>query len=365
MQIHKTAFLARSLFVATLALAPAAAQAPVTSPADRADLEGSTFTHLPLGRHSCRMQTLHLDVPGGTVITGHAYRREAAGLYGPVAGFSSELEVTLSISPNTPDQAASAFAQNVGPNPVVVLTRTPVPFAATARPPVDPAPTFDLVVPYQTPFVVPPGGGTLCVDVTVHGNVAPSGTNRNFSVYLDGHRNHSNGHAEQPGYRYGTGCAAAGNTAGTTGAMTLWHLGTDMAIDLALRNGIAEDGSGLTRAWISLGTAPSMQSWPLRPECPLFSSNDVWFAMPGTLTAQGRYDGQLGSLPVLPPHYRLWAQAGSAHLGTGGLSFGNGVTIVTPPAGPLPIPTVRIVNSSNGAAATGTVSNSVPVMLFF
>ncbi|MCA8977385.1 MAG: hypothetical protein KDC98_21870 [Planctomycetes bacterium] len=69
------------------------AQSPVVSPADRGQLEGSTFTHLPLGRMDTRMQTLHLDVPGGTVIAGHGYRREAAGVYGSVAAFACDLEV--------------------------------------------------------------------------------------------------------------------------------------------------------------------------------------------------------------------------------------------------------------------------------
>ncbi|MCR9246935.1 MAG: hypothetical protein NXI31_18025 [bacterium] len=343
----------------------ATAQTPVVSPADRVGLEGNTFTNFPLGRHNCRMQTLHTDVPGGTVITGHAYRRDAAGLYGAVGGFSAELEIVVSMAPHTPDQASGTFSQNVGPSPVVVLPRTPVGFVGTTRPALDPAATFALQVPYRTPFVVPASGGTVCVDVIVWGNSTANGPDRDFSVYLDGHRNYSNGDAEQPAFRYGGGCAPPAGTTTTTAAVDLWHLGTGMEIDLSVRYGVADSGNNRTRAWIALGNQPGFNNWPLLPQCPLYSSNDVWFAMPGTMTTQGRYDGVLQGLPVLPDGYRIWLQAGSIDLGSGAMSFSNGMTLVTPPAGPSPIPVVRIVNSSNRLATTGTVSASVPVIEFF
>ena len=97
------------VLLGTTFAAAAAAQTATISPSDRAQLEGSTFTHLPLGRHDARMQTLHLDLPGGTVLTGHAYRREAAGVYGGVAGFASDLEVSISMSPRTPATATILF----------------------------------------------------------------------------------------------------------------------------------------------------------------------------------------------------------------------------------------------------------------
>jgi hypothetical protein len=345
--------------------ATAAAQSPATSPADRALLEGSTFTHLPLGRADARMQTLHLDVPGGAVISGHAYRREAAGVYGQVQAFASDLEVTLSMSPNTPAQASATFAANVGGSPVTVLPRTALAFPGTQRPAQDPAPAFELVVPYATPFTVPPQGGTLCVDVTVFGNATSGGSNRNFNVYLDGHEFFANGSTEQPGYRYGTGCAPTGSSGTTYGALSLWHLGSTMELALALRNGVPEDGSGLTRAWVALGVQPATWIVPQLPQCTVYGSAELLLAMPGTLTSQGRYDGTQGNLPVLPPGYRLWCQSGSVHLGTGALSFGDGVTLVTPPPAPQPIPACRIASSSDRNSATGSVTTAVPVTLFF
>ncbi|MCA8974634.1 MAG: hypothetical protein KDC98_07925 [Planctomycetes bacterium] len=269
------------------------------------------------------------------------------------------------MSPNAPDQASATFANNIGANAVTVLPRTVVQFPGTARPGLDPAPAFELLIPYATPFTVPAQGGTVCIDVTVFGNSTPSGNNRNFSVYLDGHQNYANGDAEQPGFRFGSGCPARGNTLATYGALTLWHVGSGMELEASVRNGIADDGSGMTRAWVALGTQPVSMPWPLQPSCTVFGSNDVWFEMPGAMTTQGRYDGTLTGLPVLPPGFRLWCQTGSAHLGSGEVSFGDGVTLVTQPSGPMPIPVSRIANSNDHTAVSGSVSYSVPVISLF
>jgi hypothetical protein len=284
---------------------------------------------------------------------------------GHIDGFTSDLQVTLSMSNNLPNQASATFANNVGTGAVVVLPRTLVTFPPTDRPSIDPAATFELQVPYLVPFVVPPQGGTLCVDVEIWGNQSAAGPNRNLSIYLDAHENYASGIAEQPGFRFGTGCAAPGNTATAFATLTLWHRLTQMTMDVALRDGVAEDGSGLSRAWLSLGVAPNNVPWPTQLACTMWSSNDVWFVLPGTPNTSGNYDGTLTGLPVLPPGYRLWCQAGSVHLGTGALAFGDGTTLVTPPVGPLPIPVSRIANSNDHTQATGTVSYAVPVMSFF
>lgn len=341
------------------------AQGPVVSPADRATFEGSSYTHLPLGRASARMQTLHADVPGGTVITGHSYRRDAALVHGHVDPFLCDLQVTLSVTSRTPQQASSTFANNVGTNPVVVLPRTLVQFPGSDRPSLDPTPTFDFAIPYAVPFSMPAGGGTLCVDIEVFGNSSPLGSNHNLSIYLDGHENYTDGRAEQPGYRFGQGCAAPGRTGIPYATLTLWHLGTSMQFDVAHRNGVAEDGTGLSRVWLAMGTQVAASPWPSNSACTLWGSTDVWYALPGSPDANGAYDGSLTNLPLLPQGVRLWCQTGSAHLGTGALAFGDGTTIVTPPPGPLPIPVSRVANSNDHASATGSVSYAVPVMAFF
>jgi hypothetical protein len=349
-----------------LGLATLSAQQVVAvSPSDRTDLEGSSFTHFPLGRANARMQTLHRDVPGGTLITGHAYRRDAITVRGQVDAFASDLQVTLSLSPNVPTQASTTFASNVGASPVLVLPRTIVQFPATQRPALDPSPAFDLAIPYQFPFLVPAGGGTVCVDVTIFGNTSAAGANTNLSVYLDAHENYGDGRAEQPGFRTFQGCPAPGSTTDCTATMTYWRLSTGGRVDVSIRDGVPDSGTGHTAAFVCFGTALNGAAWPLRPDCAFWSSTEVWYQLPGTMNGNGDLDASLLGLPHLPPGFRLWCQAGSIDLNTVGMAFSDAVTFETPPPGPLPIPAVRIVNSTNGASATGTVSNAVPVMAFF
>lgn len=357
------------IILSVLSFLSAASAAPcqnAVSPSDRSSLEGSSYTHYPLGRASARVQTLHDDVPGGTVIGAHAYRRDAIGVRGVVAGLSCELRVTLSMSPNTADAASGTFASNVGPNPTVVLPRQVVSFPSTDRPALDPATTFDLVVPYANPFVVPPQGGTLCVDVEVFGNQGANGANQNVSVYLDAHQQFADGRAVQPGFRTLQGCPAPGSTANCYATLDLWRLQAGSSeFDVSIRNGVADPGAGTTRAFLTLGTSFDGAPWPLRSDCAFYSSAELWFALPGTMTSTGRYDGTLPSLPLLPPGHRLWCQAGSIDLATIGMSFSDAVTLVTPPYGQLPIPAARIANGSDVTSLTGTISSSVPVMAFF
>jgi hypothetical protein len=357
--------LRQTLIFAAIAATAAAQQQPLASPTDRALLEGSSFTNFPLGRANARVQTLHRDLPGGATLQGHAYRRDAIALRGQVDAFQCELEVRISMSPLTPTTASTTFANNAGAAPVVVLPRQLVAFPATQRPGLDPSPNFDLQIPYQTPFVVPVGGGTVCVDVLVFGNLSPLGLDQNLSVYLDAHEHFADGRSEQPGFRTLVGCPAPGSTTASTGTMSYWRLATGARLDLALRDGVADDGSGTTRAFVLLGTQLQTGVWPTQPACGFWSSGEVWHAMPGSLGATGSYDGSLTGLPQLPPGFRLWFQAGSVDLQNGAIAFTDASTFVTPPAGPLPIPTSRIANSTNAAAATGTVSYAVPVMAFF
>ncbi|MGK0303160.1 MAG: hypothetical protein ACI89X_004048 [Planctomycetota bacterium] len=357
------------LFLATAAhlAGDLTAQQPLAwSPLDRAALEGSSFSHYPLGRHSARVQTLHDEVPGGSILSGHAYRRDAIGVRGQILGFQSDLQVTLSMSPNAANQASSVFANNVGANPVVTLARTILAFPATDRPRLDPAPTWEMMIPYAVPFLVPATGGTLCVDVEVFGNQTATGPNRNVSIYLDAHQQFADGRAVQPGFRTGAGCPAPGSTANCYANLDLWRLANGTTeFDVSIRDGVADTGSGTTRAFLTMGNTLDGTAWPLRADCPFWSSSEVWFALPGTMTSSGDYDGTLANLPLLPPGHRLWCQAGSIDLNTVDMSFSDAITLVTPPSGSLPIPAMRIANGSNQAATSGSVSTSVPVMAFF
>ncbi|MFK7743049.1 MAG: hypothetical protein AB8H80_22235 [Planctomycetota bacterium] len=357
---------------ATLALlastaAPARSQTPIVSPSDRETLEGSSFTHYPIGRKNARVQTLHDQVAGGTLIVGHAYRRDAIGVRGVVQGLQCEMQVTLSMAPHAAASASSTFANNTGSSAQVVLPRQVVTFPATDRPSIDPAAAFELFVPYATPFVVPAGGGTLCVDVEVFSNQTPNGPDTNFSVYLDAHAQFADGRAVQPGFRTGTGCPAPGNSADCYANIDFWRMANGTSeFEVSIRNGVADDGSGSTRAWMTLGNSQSFGLWPSRSDCTFASSAETWFALPGTMTSNGRYDGVLANLPLLPPGFRLWCQAGSIDLSNGAMmSFGDASTLVTPPAGSVPMGAARIANGSSQAATSGTVSYSVPVMAFY
>lgn len=351
--------------LACAALTAAGLSQSAVSPSDRAQLEGSSFTHFPLGRFNARMQTLHSDLPPLQIVHGHAFRRDAVTVRGIVDAFAVDLEVTLSLAPHAPSQASGTFANNVGTGAVAVLPRTTVAFPSTDRPQLDPAPSFDLMIPYQVPFVLPAQPATVCVDTVIFGNVSAAGPDRNLSIYLDAHENYADGRNEQPGFRTGSGCAAPGRTAAAFATMSLWHLGTSMRLDVAARNGVPDDGTGLARTFVCLGAGRVQWPWPLRPACVQQSSCEVWFALPNPNDTSGNNDASLSNLPVLPPGHRLWCQAGSIHLQSGDFAFGDASTLITPPAGPAQIPAARIVASSDRSAASGTVSFAVPVIEFF
>ena len=342
-------------------------QQPITaSPGDRLALEGSSFTHYPIGRHNARLQTLHDDIPAGAVVSGHAYRRDAIGIRGQLPAFDCELEVTLSVSANSASTASSVFASNLGSSSVVALPRTTLHFPSTSRPSLDPAPTFELMIPYAVPFVMPASGGTLCVDIVIFGNQTPLGNDRNLSVYLDAHEQFADGSAVQPGFRLGTGCAAPGNTRDSYANLDFWSMANGTSeIDISIRHGVASSGNHPAFAFLTIGNWINATPWPLRPDCTFWSSSELWFSLPGSMTASGTYDDQLTGLPLLPAGYRLWCQAGSIDLATVATAFGDAITFVTPPYGMLPIPCARIASASDRAASTGAVSRSVPVMAFF
>ena len=344
-----------------------AGQQPIAwSPRDRASLEGNSYSHYPLGKHNARVQTLHDDVAGGLIVSGHAYRRDAIGKRGQVAGFQSDLQVTLSMSPNPAAQASPVFANNEGPYPVVVVPRTTMSFPATNRPALDPASSWELMIPYTVPFLTAPNGGTLCVDVEVFGNRNVAGSNANISIYLDAQQQFLNGRTVQPGFRMATGCPAPGSTDACYANLDLWRFANGATeMDISIRDGVADTGSGSSRAFLTMGNRMTGTPWTTRHDCVFWSSSEIWFALPGTMTATGSYDGTVVSLPSLPPGYRLWCQAGSIDLTNTNMSFSDAITLITPPRASLPITAARIANGNNHAAATGAVSTSVPVMAFF
>jgi hypothetical protein len=361
--MHLTALALGTALAATVFTATASAQTAV-SPLDRTSLEGSSFTHFPLGRPNARFQFLHADLPPGMVLHGHAFRRDATQVRGVVDAFAADMQVTLSISPNSPGQASPTFANNTGANATIVLPRTVVLFPSTDRPALDPSPTFDLMVPYALPFVLPATPATLCVDTVMFGNTSAAGVDRSLSIYIDSHELTTNGTNEQPGFRMGTGCPPPGATSTSFATMTLFHLGTSMRLDVSARNGLPDDGTGTSFCLLGFGSSPSNYPWPFRPQCVLQTLVDQVFVL-GQNDLAGSFDGSLANQPVLPPGLRMYLQAGSLAVGSNDLTVGDVTTIVTPGPGPTTLPAVRIAASTNRLATTGTVSPSVPVTQFF
>ncbi len=352
-----------TILVTVPPIAPAAAQG--VSPADRTFLEGSTSTSYPLGRFNARIQQLHSDPPANlTQIRGHAYRRDAIGVRGTVPSFQVDMEVSLSISPRSPANASRNFADNRGPSPTVVLPRTLLDFPATDRPGQDPARNLDLMIPYPPPFAVPMGGGTLCLETVVYGNQAPAGRDRNFQVRQDAHQLFPDGRNVQPGFRFGQGCTALGASSPGFANFVLTHRGTTMDLGISARNGVPEDGSNSVWSFLMLGATPFTGPWPFRLDCTQGTSIEIWTVL-GQNDTSGSWDGTLTGIPAIIPGQRFFLQVGSANLQTGALALGDTSAITIPPPGPSVIPVARIANGSNRAAASGTVSFSVPVTLFF
>lgn len=335
------------------------------SPVDRANLEGSSSSTYPLGRWNARVQQLHADL--GTqarAINGHAYRRDAAAVRGQVPAFKTELEIELSLSTLTPDQASSQFGMNTGANRTVVLPRSWISFPATDRPADAPAPTFDLQIPYQQPFQYPSGGGVLCVDMTVHGNDRASGRNTNFDPEVDAHEVMVNGVNDQPGYRFGQGCPASGNTAPGYATFTLRRLPTGTHLMVAARNGMATDASGPGFSAVLLGLVEANTPWHLRPDCTRLTTIDAAFMLPGANDTRGNWDGTVKTGEQLPAGLHFVVQIASVHA-QNGTALGDGSRLVVPPPGPSTQTVARIANGTDRTSPTGTVSNIVPVTLFF
>lgn len=346
-----------AITVGLAATAPVSAQMLI-SPWPHHQFEGSKSTSYPLGRANTRLQQLHADLGNmASTIQGHAYRRDAISTRGQVDAYQVEMTVALSMSPLTPGTASRTFASNAG-TPQVVLPRTWVNFPVTNRPPSAPASTFELRIPYAVPFTYPVGGGTLCVDTTVHGNNGPNGPNANFTAYLDAHQLYADGRSIQPGYKYGAGCALLGSSAATA-TFELRTLPSDMEFDIVARNGVPGGMSALM-----VGLQSQAMPVPGVPGCVFLTSVEQAVFLPGMNDPNGGWSGTLTGFPPLPVGLEFFAQIASGLPGLGvGLSEAS--RLVMPPPGITPIPSVRIAHGTNNTSPTGTVSTTVPVVEFF
>jgi hypothetical protein len=352
-------FLTTVLFAAAV---PAGALAAQVSPADRATREGDASTIYPLGRFNARVQTLHADLPASALLRGHAYRRDATALRGQVPAFRTELQVTLATAPHAPAAAKTTFAQNLAGAGTVVLPRTWLSFPATARPPVDPAPAFALVVPYASPVQHP--GGTLCADLVVWGNDTPAGLDRTFSPELDAHELRADGSTSQPGFAYGSGCLAPGRTTPMSLVVDLERNASGVTLALTIANAVPSATGRPAKAGLVLGFSPTATPWPARPTCLLYAAPLLGLWLAGDTTATGGWRGAFTDVWGLPDDLSLYLQGFSLEPLAAGYAFSNGVRVTVPPAGPRPVTAARIAHGDDRASATGTVSFVVPVMRF-
>ncbi|MCA8978068.1 MAG: hypothetical protein KDC98_25300 [Planctomycetes bacterium] len=160
----------RLLLLGTTVTAGLAAQSHLVVPSTFATTDAMSYEWIAGATDPQRQQTLigasHLAAMLGSDIHAIEFRRTAVNE--TYAAGSTNLTVTLSISPNTPLACSNSFAANTGPSPVQV-------FSGTVTLPASPATggsgsaigwtAANIVrIPFTQPFHY--AGGTICVDVT-------------------------------------------------------------------------------------------------------------------------------------------------------------------------------------------------------
>lgn len=359
---YRSSFLSTATIVLALTSAARAQTSTAVSPYERDRLEGSSSTVYPLGRAHARVQQLLGDLPTQAMtLRGHAYRRDAITVRGIVGAFRSELTVLASLSPRTPSTASTTFADNAG-TPQTLLSQTWVSFPQTDRPAVDPAPTFELRIPWATPHAWA-GAGVLCLETVVHSNDVGGNFDRNFSVYIDAH-DLSRTTSRQPGFRFGSGCPSQGSTTNSYATLELVRTGTSLDVETSVRAGVPTTGSGAALAIMMLGTTLTNWAWPSRPECTIYVAPLATEVL-GNTDASGSLDVTLRGVGHAPTGRSVLAQVLTlqATSGIAALSDVSRLTIPTLPQGQLLH--ARIANGDDANAATGTVSYSVPVVELF
>ena len=351
------------LTLASISFALPLASQVTVSPADRVTLEGSSSTSYPLGRASMRLQQLLADLPTRVLtLQGHAYRRDAVTVRGTVAAFRAQISVLASVSPRTPDTASSTFAANHGTQIHTALASTWISFPQTDRPPVDPASTFELRIPWAAPMPWS-GNGVLCLETVVHGNDVGGQLNRNFTSYQDAHELTTNS-SRQPGFRFGDGCAFPTTTAKAYASFELVRTGAGIDLEASIRNGAPTDTNGPSLNVLMLGLAAAPWAWPLRTECTVYVP-PIASDLLGQSDVRGQLDVVRTNFGDMPPGRVVFAQVLSLQPSTALGALTDASRLTSPGVVPATIPHVRIANADDALALTGTVSASVPVTEIF
>lgn len=333
-----------------------------TSPADRARLEGSTSSSYPLGRHDTRFQQLYGDIGGVTTIKGHAWRREGLGSRGSIAAFKSRMQVALSRTTVRPQNASSKFAGNVGTGRSVVLPEAWVSFPTSSRPTVAPG-TYQFPVPYLRPFTWS-GKDTLCIDLTIRGNQLSTGVDKNFGASLDAHTTYVSGRNVQPGYRFGAGCKAVGQSSAAYCNFEIRHLGQNIDLSIGSRNGVKSTAAAPAQSILLLSPTRRSIPWPPGTGCTLVGQPSAVLPLAGSNTSSGAWSGAIDVGTPPPPFFEMIGQILSMAPGRGETVLSDGSRLIAPPAG-AGVVSSRVIAASDHTAASGSVSFAVPVTGFF
>jgi hypothetical protein len=164
MRIHALALLF------TIAGSAAYAQ-DIVVPNGSATVEGGTSNNFPLSGNqpSYRYQQLYAASQFGAIsgpqrLTEVRFRPNATSTF-PAWSTTVTLDLRFSTTQAADDQLSTTFADNVGPDEVIVYNGEAT-YGTSQVGPLPPGPMpFDVVIPLQTPFLYDPSQGNLLMDV--------------------------------------------------------------------------------------------------------------------------------------------------------------------------------------------------------
>ena len=148
--------------------------AVIVAPGDLATVEGDArnlspfFGGYPTAGSSQRYQQVFassdfdsLDAP--LLITAITFRPDKDQM--PFLYTHPDIQINLSTTTSAPDFLDATFADNVGTDDTIVVNRGPLTLSSLSTGPVGGAMTFDIVVPFETPFLYDPEAGNLLLEV--------------------------------------------------------------------------------------------------------------------------------------------------------------------------------------------------------
>jgi hypothetical protein len=346
------------LLVAT----PLHSQNTTVCPNDRHDLEGSSKTSYPLGRHNCRFQQLYSELAGQPWIQGHSYRRDALGSTATLQAYASEVTITLSRVIQHPKNIRPRFADNMGASATLVLDRSWIQFPTTSQSPSIPAP-FEYTIPYRRPYLWA-GSGTLAMDLTIFANRTAAGPNKNFAAKLDSQQLYALGRNLQPGYRSGRGCPAPGATRAAWCAFQLQHEGASLNLRIESHWGMPSGVGQPSDSVLLLSFDANPVAWPANSGCQIYGKPEICLPLAGQNSALGAMTITIPVGPPPPPLFQMHGQILSYNAHTAGVTLSDTSRLLVPPPG-KGIVSSRLVHASDRNSPTGTISTTVPICEFY